>query len=395
MKKIIVCMLSIGLLPLSSYAAVNFYRAPNGQLVLEATDCQSISRLADVTAFPDDPPGGENENTANEETQPVGANTQDESETVPAQIAAGTEQVISAMIGKDQPAKKRTSFKDISDEEMALTEADDFYERQEALVTYVRDVNWKTGLQITWRDFSFFRRLKMACSGITQLTKPFRVGLDSYVGNLDSAIEASTDQAVDALARAARDHSFSAMTKLSTLGMVDAIDKINPFLLLTLDEDTYNKLVETDPKIAELFEDMYMFFKIRAIRMEPEYDRNTKELIRISKIGKGDAFNTWHVLSEYAKKILKLNRAGKVNPTDEKEIHLWKLESSLHYVKEQIRVERRAAELAAQDPANAALVKEVNEGPKKKPSLDDKARELLRRSTQDEIKQLIRKYVAK
>ncbi len=396
MRKIIVCMLSIGLLPLSSYAAVSFYRAPNGQLVLEATDCQSISRLSGVTAFPDDPPTtGQEEPAALPSGDENPAEETSDTPQVPPPVADGVSTLVQALVGEDTPAKPRTSFKDISAEEMALTEADDFYERQEALLTYVRDVNWKTGLQITWRDYSVFRRLKMVCSGVTQLTKPFRVGLDAYVGNLDTVIETSTDQGINALAQAARGHSFAAMAKLSTLGMADAIDKINPFLLLTLDEDTYNKLVETDPKIAELFEDMYIFFKIRAINMEPEYDKNTKELIRISKIGKGDAFGTWHVLSEYAKKILKLNRAGKVNASDEKEIHLWKLESSMHYIKEQVRVERRAAELAAADPANTSLLQEVNEGPKKKPSLDDKARELLRRSTQEEIKNLIRKYVAR
>ena len=70
-------------------------------------------------------------------------------------------------------------------------------------------------------------------------------------------------------------------------------------------------------------------------------------------------------------------------------------ESSLHYIKEQVRVEKRAAELAAKDPENAQMMQEVKQGPKKKPSLDEKARALLNRSTQEEVKRLIEKYVAK
>ena len=382
MKRIIVLLLGMNLLPLSASAAVSFYRAADGQLILEATDCQSISRIAELTQFPDDPPTTQgNEQTADSTLSP--------------DISQGVQKIVSAVLDKEEVPQRTKSFQDISDDEINLLEAADFYERQESFITFVREVNWKTGLQITWRDFSFFRRLKMACSGVSQLTKPLRVGLDTYVGDLDSVIENVSDQGVDKLAQAVRGHSFSAMTKLSVVGMVDAIDQKNPFLLLTLDEDTYKRLVEVEPKIADLFEDMYVFFAIRAVRMDSSFDANTADLIRVSKIGKGDAFNTWHVLSEYAKKMLELSRAGKLTVDDEKEIHIWKLESSLHYIKEQVRVEKRAAELAAKDPENAQMMQEVKQGPKKKPSLDEKARALLNRSTQEEVKRLIEKYVAK
>lgn len=387
MKKIIMLCAALGLSVMPLSASVNFYRASNGHLVWEGTDCQSVFMMKQLVSLPDDPPGTDDEEPTEE---PTGQTTG-----VSPDVTKGAQTIIGAVLGDEDTPKRNTSFHDISNEELAFTEATDFYERQEELLTYVRDVNWKTGLQITWRDFSFFRRLKMVCSGVNQLTKPMRVEMESFVGSLDETIEKSADEGVDKLAQAVRGHSFAAMTRLSLVGMADAIDQINPFLLLTLDEDTYNKLVESNPKIAELFEDMYVFFKIRALGMESIYDKNTKELIRIAKIGKGDSFNTWHVLSEYAKKMLELNRAGKLTVSDEKEIHLWKLESSMYYVAEQVRIERRAAQLAAQDPNNASLVQEVKEGTKKKPSLDDRARELLQRSTQDEIKQLIQKYIAK
>ena len=235
----------------------------------------------------------------------------------------------------------------------------------------------------------------MACSGVNQLTKPMRLNLEMYTGSLDNAIEKASNAVVDELAQATRDHSFAAMTKLSLVGLAMAIEKDNPFLLLGIDEDTYNKLVEMNPKIKDLFENMFIFFKIRAVRLDSTYDVNVKGLIQVTKLGQGDAFNTWKLMAQYAVNILNLDRKGRLTPKDEREIHIWKLESSLHYIKEQVRIEERAAQLAAADPANTALIAEVEAEPKKKPTLDERARELLRKSTQDEIKHLIRKYITK
>ena len=222
-----------------------------------------------------------------------------------------------------------------------------------------------------------------------------RLNLEMYTGSLDNAIEKASNAVVDELAQATRDHSFAAMTKLSLVGLAMAIEKDNPFLLLGIDEDTYNKLVEMNPKIKDLFENMFIFFKIRAVRLDSTYDVNVKGLIQVTKLGQGDAFNTWKLMVQYAVNILNLDRKGRLTPKDEREIHIWKLESSLHYIKEQVRIEERAAQLAAADPANTALIAEVEAEPKKKPTLDERARELLRKSTQDEIKHLIRKYITK
>ena len=375
----------------NTQAAMNFYRADNGQLMLEATSCQDVARMEQLLALPDDPPTGEKE----ENTSPV--HEEEPTENEPALVEDGSQKIFGAIWGQEEqrPTDKQSKFQDISEKELNLLNAISFDERQEMLLTFVRDVNWKTGLQITWRDMSFFRRLKMACSGINQLTKPLRLGLENYVGSLDHAIEKTTNEAIDQLARAARGHSFAAMTKLSLTGVADVIDKENPFLLLLIDEDTYNQLVKMEPRVGELFEDLYIFFSIRSVRMDPAYNKNTLDLIRIAKIGQGDGFNTWHVMSEYAKKLMKLDRAGKLTVQDEKEIHIWKLESSMYYVKESVRVEKRAAELIANNPTYAPLVQKVKQEPKKRPSLDDKAKELIQKSSQEELKRLVRKYIVR
>ena len=411
MKKLILLFAGLCITALPSSAAMNFYRTANGQIVAEATDCQDVSRLLDLVGVPDDPPGGNADTPVTEEQNPPVQEevptSEDDTPLAPQgddlsaeekaartqQIIQGTDTLVRAILGPDAPYTPKGAHgisKNIED----LLDATNFEERQDSFVTFVRDVNWKTGLQITFRDFSFFRRLRMACSGINQLSKPFRVNFGAWTDGVDQAVESAADAGVNQLAKAARAHSFNAMSKLSVIGLAIAIEKENPFLLLALDEETYLKVIEVEPRVATLFEDMYTFFKIRSVRMG-EFSANIKALIDVSKIGKGDSFHTWHTMAQYALKMLELERQDKLNPEDERDIHIWRLENAMRYIKEQVRVEKRAAEIAAKDPHNAALVSQVLEGPKKKLSLDDKAIELLRKSTQAEIKHMIQKYIAK
>ncbi len=392
MKKLILLFVGLCITVLPSSAAMNFYRSADGQIMLEATNCNDVARLVNLTRLPDDPPTGETP----EEAKGTEATQEDEaaSSTLAPDVAQGVVTVAHAFLSKEEQQPNRTDYHEISEELENFLDVASFEELQDSFITFVRDVNWKTGMHITFRDYSFFRRLKMACSGINQLTKPMRMNMGAYSDGIDQAIDLAANAGVDKLAQAARGHSFEAMSKLSVIGLAIAIEKENPFLLLAMDEETYHKLVEYEPQIATLFEDMYTFFSIRAVRMG-EYHQNIKALIDVAKIGKGDSFSTWHTLATYAKKMLELERQDKLNPEDEKAIHIWRLESSMHYIKEQVHVEKRAAELAAQDPNNITLIQKIQSGPKKKPSLDDKARALLKKSSQKEIEHYIRKYIAK
>ncbi len=386
MKKLVL-LVAIILLGLPAAAAVNFYRADNGKIMAEATTCQDVARLADLVGLP----GDEDDITTTVSTTTI-TSTEDLTPT-----QAGVQTVLQAVLGKDEeaPTRENTSSSVISNDLADTITIDNFNEHQEALLTFVRDVNWKTGLQLTWSDMSIFRRLRMVCTGVNQLTKPVRVNLEAYTGSLDSTIENTSDDAVEALANAARNHSFLHMAKLSLVGLVDALDKENPFLLLALDEETYSKLVEREPNVQTLFEDMYTFFKIRSVLLGTDYNSSIKDLVRVSKIGKGNYFKTWHVLAEYAQKMLVLERQDKLTPQDEKEVHIWRLNSTMEYIREYGRVEKRAAEILAQDPKNASLIEHMQQNNKKKPSLDDKARKLIEKSTQDEIKRLLEKYIVK
>ena len=142
-------------------------------------------------------------------------------------------------------------------------------------------------------------------------------------------------------------------------------------------------------------ENMYTFFKIRAVLLSSKYDVNNKSLVKASRLGKGNYFKTWEVLANYAQIVLDLAKQGELTPQDEKEAYLWRLRGVMEYIREYGRTEKRAAKILAKDPQNAALIEEMKQQEKKKPSLNERAQELIKNSTQDEIKQLLGKYIIK
>lgn len=395
MKKIIVLMVGVCLFALPATAATNFYIEENsGRIIMGTTDCSGDEHLVTVvdptdpsstTNDDDDPAPTTGDDDPEEETEgKTGLNYVDASQTL-----------INTLLGKYDPKVENKSLITQNTTDIDHNDIDtiDFEDLQEQFLAYVRDVNWKTGLKITYRDLTWFNRMKMACKGINQLTKPVQASFSAYVGDISSQLEEASDKLVDKIATSARGHSFDSMAKLSVVGIVNAIDTKNPFLIMLVDHETYNHMVALEPKIATLYQDMYTFFKIRAVRMAgQDYDKNTQELIRVSKLGEGNYFTTWHALAEYATKMMQLDRRGLLNPDDEKNIHIVRLEASMHYIKEQTRVEKRAAEIAMKDPKNAGMVYELQHGEKKKPSLDEKALKLLESLSQDEIKALIFKY---
>ncbi len=423
MRKIGMLLVAVFSVALPASATMNFYRAANGKIVAEATDCTSAQRLLDLIGVPDDPPtkpapqntedsqDAQGTTTDAPDVDPTDANTADSTDANAlndegddnegeetqgdkqpnADVVKGTELLLNTVLGDFSTDPNRTKHEAFANVE--ANDNEDFEDLQQAFLAFVRDVNWKTGLKLTYRDLSFARRFRMACSGVSTLTKPLRVNLEAYVGNMDDVLKKVGDRAEEGLVNMERGHSFSQVARLSVVGIAYAIEKNNPFLLLLVDEATFKQLVKIEPKIATLYKDMFLFFKIRAIYMPgEEFDQNNKDLIRVSKEGMGNSFETWKIMSTFAQKMLALERAGKLNAKDEKEIHIWRLESAMYVIKEKVRVEKRAAELAVQDPQNAQLVQEAKQSPKKKPSLDDKARELLRNMTKDQIKHLIIKY---
>lgn len=271
-----------------------------------------------------------------------------------------------------------------------------FQYAQEKLIAFVRDMNWKTGLHLTLRDASFFQRLKMICSGVNTYTKPFRLQLSIHDPQADEHLAQLENAAIDALQEKVTDATFHKVAKLSIRGLHTAIITNKPFLLLLIDEDTYHQLVEIDPAIQDLADNLYKFFAYRAVYMDEEYNQNTKALIKVSKIGDGDAVQTWAIMATFAEKMYWLDQEHQLNPDQESHNHIWRLRATLSKIKRHVEIEKRAATLALeQNPSYRKWLNEQNNTNRKKPTLDQEAVMMLKSLTEKQIRDLIEKYKGK
>ncbi len=332
--------------------AMNIYQAPDGSIILETTSCQDEQRLWQVAE----------ENTEH-------------------QTLAEPDEPVTP---QDEPASGPMKFSE-----------QDFNVAQSKLIAFVRDVNWKTGVHLTVRDANIFQRIKMVCTGILTYTKPFRAKLDAIDPNADTHLEELEDFAIKELEKGITMATFRHAAKLTAWGIHDAIIGDRPFLLLVIDEDTYNTVVELDPKVKELADNMYTFFAYRAAYMSHEYDKNTDELIRLARYGKGDAVNTWALFAQFAAHMYELDKQNDLTPDQEKEIHLWKLNALIQKVHHKVQVEKKAAKIAYKNPDNAALMEEINQETPKNPTIKQEAEAWLQKATQEQVKDLLRRYYGK
>ena len=271
----------------------------------------------------------------------------------------------------------------------------DFPVAQGKLIAYVRDVNWKTGLHLTLRDATFFQRLKIVCTGINNYTKPFRIQFSQFDPDMDEHLEALENAAIDALEETVTDATFSQASKLSTRGIHDAIVTDTPFLLLIIDEQTYQQVKEYDPEIENLANNMYKFFAYRAVYMGEEYNENITALIKASRKGNGDAVHTWAMMANFAERMYALDQDSQLTPEREKSNHIWRLRATMAKIRHHVKVEKRAVEIALQNPNYQAWLKNLDQTNPKKPTLDQEAETMLKEMTPEQIKALISKHAGK
>lgn len=344
MKQIIcTCCISLLLcLCAVSAQAVSFYKRPNGDIIMEVSTCEDAERLWELME-------------ENKTPRPP-----------------------------EKEAQSLFAPQKFSEQ--------DFNVAQAKLIAFVRDVNWKTGFHLTMRDANFFQRMKMVCTGVLSYTKPYRINLSS---DLEDAIGQITDQAIGALEDYSTHAIYENAVALSLQGVRTTILTEKPFMLLVMDEGTYKELVALDPQIQELMDNIYAFFAYRSAYMGEEFNANIDELIDMANLGEGDAPATWNILASYAQEMYALYAANDLTPEQEVNIHIpQKLKFPLEKVHRHIKVEKKAAKIAYKDPNYQALVQQVKaEGPKK-PSIKQEALQLLDNSTDEEIKELIRKWCA-
>lgn len=268
----------------------------------------------------------------------------------------------------------------------------DFPVAQAKLIAFVRDINWKTGMNLTLRDATIFQRLKLICTGINNYTKPFRVQFSQFDPDMDEHLEKLENAAIDALEEKVTDSTFNQAAKLSIRGVYNAIITNKPFLLLIIDEHTYQQILELNPEVEDLANSMYKFFAYRSIYMGEEYSANTKPLIKASEQGNGDPIHTWAIMATFAEKMYELDQDNQLTPDKEKNNYIYRLRATMAKIKRHVKVEKRAVEIALKNPDYQAWLRTQDANDPKKPTLDQEAEKLLQESTEDEIKELISKY---
>lgn len=276
----------------------------------------------------------------------------------------------------------------------------DFDIAQAQLIAYVRELNWKTGFNLTLRDASFFQRLKMVFNEVNVYTQPMRVNLTAVYPQMEEQLENLEDELINVLQEYTTVSAFDQALKLSLLGLRYAILTDKPFILLFLDEGQYKELLALDKRlypqkdsdIETLANNLYSFFTYRAVYMDNKYNTNTNKLIKISDMGKGDAIHTWEKLADFASRMYIYDASNDLDADEELNIHIPQLEFAMRRVKHNLEVEKRAAKIAYKDPANADIIREAKaEGPKQ-PTFEEEALQLLQRSTKEQIKEMILKY---
>ena len=341
-----------------SVQAATFYRQPDGEIIMEVSTPEEATRL--LTLF-----GGKKTNTLPEEEG-------------------------------GQPLVPLT----FSEQDFNLAQA--------KLIAYVRDINWKTGFNLTLRDAGFFRRLKIIFSGVMEYTRPYRMSVSAVYPDLENQLADMEDELITVLQDYATATAFDRAIELSLIGLRYAILTDKPFLLLFVDEGQYKELIDLDNRlhpnepsaIESLMNNLYKFFAYRAVYMENGYeqhgyDANTEQLIKIAKMGEGDATHTWEKLAAFAEKMYVYEAKGDLDPGKEHDIHLPRLEYAMRRVKHNLDVEKKAADIAYKDPAYQDIVIEAKEEGPKNPTLEQEALKWLQEHTRDEIKEAILKHKMK
>ena len=209
------------------------------------------------------------------------------------------------LFGNKKPNKLTTGDGDQPVVPLTFSEQD-FNVAQAKLIAYVRDVNWKTGFNLTLRDAGFFRRLKIIFTGVMEYTRPYRMSVSAVYPDLENQLADMEDELITVLQDYATATAFDKAIELSLIGLRYAILTDKPFLLLFVDEGQYNELIQLDKRlhpdkdsaVETLMNNLYKFFAYRAVYMENGYeqhgyDTNTEQLIKIAKMGEGDAVHTW------------------------------------------------------------------------------------------------------
>ena len=180
---------------------------------------------------------------------------------------------------------------------------------------------------------------------------------------------------------------------LTTEELVRIIEVENPFVLFAIDLDTFKEAISIEPEVANLYKNMFKYFKDRATLVGGDYSQNTKELLRVSRPGEDGYFETWKELAQFAQHRKELDSKGQLNPKTEMAAQIKILEVAMLHIADQTKVKREVAKQLKKDPANRAAANELKRNIKR-PTQKQRAIDYLNNNTMtvDEAAKWIRKY---
>lgn len=316
-------------------------------------------------------------------------------------------------IGPNIPFISPYAFARVSNKSITNADLpDDFDDLKLDMIRDIRTVNWKTGYNISARDLTFWDRFAFVCGRVTDnfvVPEISRMGIpESLISNeeIKAVADSSVTKLTQALEYAVMDSKLKKEVRYTPEGLYFAIITTNPFLLLTIDDDVYAVLEATEMKILKqygrtkddrllgiLFLNMSKFFDLRAKfeSFNPKLRDETKELLKMSKKGSGDAWSTYKVLADHMIRMNELLNQHVLTDDYEKNtlISLRKL-----FMEIGADVKKHYAQESAirKDPANADMVKRVDSEYKHMRNVKEEALKELQDSTEAEKELILRAY---
>ncbi len=267
-----------------------------------------------------------------------------------------------------------------------LTEIDEafFKKMQSEFLTYVQKVNWETDLNFTPRDSGWLlRTCKYICHGVNkvcQVSSP--KDANKFANKISKNLE-----------NVSRKYVCNYIMCLTIEELVRIVEVENPFILFAVDLDTFKEAISLEPEVATVYKNMFKFFKARATMEGGDYNQNTKELLRIARLGENSYFETWKELAQFAQHSKDLDSKGQLNPQTEMAAQIKILEVAMFHIADRTKVKREVAKQLKKNPANRAAAKELKRKTKR-PTRKQRASAYLNNNTMtaDEAAKWIRKY---
>ncbi|MGN0024789.1 MAG: hypothetical protein ACI351_05095 [Candidatus Avelusimicrobium sp.] len=313
----------------------------------------------------------------------------------------------------NMPFISSAAFARVSDSSITNADLpDEFDEIKLDIIRDVKAVNWKTGYNITARDLTFWNRLAFVCGRVTKsmpIPSVATIGIPSSLIS-DEEVHTVTDASVQKLAKTVQysimDSKLKTEVRYTPEGLYFAILTKNPFLLLTIDDDIYATLEQTEMQILTqygrtkddrllgiLFQNMHKFFDLRHQfeNINPRLRSETNALLRMSHFGAGDAWSTYKLLADHTIIMSSLLDQHILNEDYEENTFL-ALKKLFMQIGDDVKKHHLQEHAIRKDPANTEMVQRVDNEYKHKQHLKENALRELENTDNTDKELLLRAY---